>query len=118
MSIFKRRAKTLSTAWPEGDLKFRSRVGEQPWFFVPDTGTPGGSAVLVDPDGRRVSAWETQLSPPKATLPNGEPWVTRWGPRVGFRVPAPFSKVGVYKFVVTQDDAVAVYEINVRESNG
>jgi hypothetical protein len=114
MSLFKRKSKPAQ--WPAGDLKFRSKVGDQPWFFVPDTGTPGGSAVLVDPAGGRVAAWETQLSPPKPTKPNGEPWITRWGPRVGFKVPMPFREAGTYRFLVTQDDVTRVYEIEVREN--
>jgi hypothetical protein len=47
-------------------------------------------------------------------LPNGEPWVARWGKRVGFRVPVEFPQAGTYWFVVTQDDVETVYEIEVR----
>jgi hypothetical protein len=116
VSLFKRNRPEPPPAFPhpEGTLEFKSKVGDRPWFFVPDTGTPGGSAVLVDPVGKQTPATETQLSPPKDTLPNGEPWVARWGKRVGFRVPVEFPQAGTYWFVVTQDDVETVYEIEVR----
>jgi hypothetical protein len=109
-----RRKPAAAPVFPAGDLKFYSNVGAQPWFFVPDTGTPGGSAVLIDPSGAQVAAVETQLSPPKPTKPDGSPWVTRWGPRVGFKVPVAFDTTGTWFFVVTQDDVVSTYEIVVR----
>jgi hypothetical protein len=89
------------------NLKFLSDVGAQPWFFVPDTGTPGGSAVLVAPDGSRVDAVESQLAPGGT-----------WGPRVGFLVPYVFEVAGEYRFEITQDDVVTVYEITVRPEEG
>lgn len=84
-------------------LNFRNEVGHQPWFFVPDTGTPGASAVLTEPDGFSAEATETQLSP-----------TGRWGPRVGFKVPTPFEVVGEHTLTVTQDGEVThIYVIDV-----
>lgn len=96
------------------DLEFRSHVGHQPWFFVPDTGTQGGTAVLIDPDGGETEVTETQLSPrPDA---DGTQRETMWGPRVGFQVPYPFDTEGDYQLIVTQDDVVTTYEIHVLEA--
>jgi len=86
-------------------LRFTSHVGHKPWFFVPDTGTPGGSAVLVAPDGSEVEAIETQTT-------TGEH--SSFGPRVGFRVPYNFDVEGDYVFRITQDDEVTEYEIEVQ----
>lgn len=80
-------------------LEFYSFVGHQPWFFVPDTGKPGGSAVVEGPSGAITACTETQ--------------VTQAGDRVGFLVPAPFDTEGDYTMTVTQDDVVTVYLIHV-----
>jgi hypothetical protein len=88
------------------NLKFRSFVGDQPWFFVPDTGTPGGTAVVSGGPEGAVEAVQTQTT-------TGEN--SSFGPRVGFQVPFPFAAVGSYQFVVTQDDVVTTYEIEVVE---
>lgn len=81
------------------NLRFRSNVGDQPWFFVPDTGAAGGSAVLTTPDG--------------GDSPCDEMQVTQKGDRVGFKVPSPFSVEGEHRLTVTQDDVVTTYEIEV-----
>ena len=80
-------------------LEFKSYVGDQPWFFVPDTGTEGGVAVVAYPDGAVVPCTETQ--------------VTAKGDRVGFLVPEPFAAEGDYTMTVTQDDVVTTYLIHV-----
>lgn len=85
------------------ELEFKSYCGHQPWFFTPDTGMPGGSAVLIAPDGTQSPVTEMQLSPP----------------RKGFKVPEIFMDPGIYVLTITQTNAkgelvVDTYTINVR----
>lgn len=86
-------------------LKFRSYLGHQPWFFVPDTGAPGGTATLSGPNGVKECT-ETQTT-------TGEH--SSFGPRVGFQVPAPFTDEGTYLLSIVQDSETTVYEIDVVE---
>lgn len=91
------------------DNTFRSRVGQQPTFMVPDTGSPGGTAVLVAPD-------ETETPATKSVVSHREPDGSSksvHGPRVGFEVPYAFPVEGEYRFVITQDDVVTEYFIEV-----
>jgi hypothetical protein len=98
-------------------LEFISYCGHQPWFFVPDTGTPGGSAVLRAPDGTESVCVNTQLDPKVWSWPAlGDSFTA---PRMGFEVPGIFVDPGVYTLIVTQDDAdgnpvVDEYTIDVR----
>lgn len=93
---------------------FHSKVGQRPTFFVPDTGTPGGRAVLVGPDGEETRVTEDAvLSPPSDTKPDGSPWEATFGKRVGFRVPFEFTDTGDYQLVIAQDDVVTSYIIHV-----
>lgn len=98
-------------------LEFRSLCGHQPWFFVPDTGTPGGSAVLHHPNGSIAECVATQLDPKVWPWPAlGEDF---HAPRMGFETPGIFVDPGTYTLVVTQDDAdgnpvVDTYTIEVR----
>jgi hypothetical protein len=86
--------------------EFSSFVGAQPWFFVPDTGEEGGTAVVSGPDGRGVKVTETQIT-------TGEN--SSFGPRVGFRVPEPFAEVGDYVAIVTQGEQIITYLFHVDE---
>lgn len=84
-------------------LEFISYCGHQPWFFVPDTGTPGGSAVLRAPDGSESACVSTQLDPKARAWPAlGDNFTA---PRMGFEVPGIFVDHGVYTLTVTQEDA-------------
>lgn len=84
-------------------LEFTSYCGHQPWFFVPDTGTPGGTAVLRSPNGSESVCVNTQLDPKVWSWPAlGDGFAA---PRMGFEVPGIFVDPGVYTLVVTQDDA-------------
>jgi len=84
-------------------LEFKSYVGHQPWFFVPDTGAAGGHAVVAGPSGAIAPCTESQ--------------VTAKGDRVGFLVPEPFAAEGDYTMTVTQDDVVTTYLIHVVEED-
>lgn len=102
----------------DNDNRFTSYVGHQPWFFVPDVGAPGGTAVLTTPRGREIAATETQTTVPQVTeAKTGETRAPRLGPRVGFLVPEPFGYEGEYTFTISQDgyDDV-VYVIEVKEA--
>lgn len=98
-------------------LSFKSLVGHQPWFFVPDTGAPGGSAVLYAPDGSEAPCVSTQLDPREWSWPAlGENFTA---PRMGFETPGVFIHPGTYTLVVTQDDNAGAqvtdtYTIEVR----
>lgn len=106
----------MTTATKGSTLEFKSYCGHQPWFFVPDTGTPGGSATLTAPDGSTSVSTNTQTSEREWAWPHlGENYVA---PRVGFEVPGVFIDPGEYTLTVTQDDAkgkpvVTTYTINV-----
>jgi hypothetical protein len=85
------------------ELEFKSYCGQQPWFFVPDTGTPGGTATLTAPDGTESTVTNTQLSPTPWAWPSlGDKFTA---PRMGFEVPGVFIDPGEYVLTVTQDDA-------------
>lgn len=84
-------------------LAFRSLVGHRPWFFVPDTGTPGGTAVLTAPDGTTSVCVNTQIDPKVWPWPAlGD---TFTAPRLGFEVPGVLDRPGDYTLTVTQDTA-------------
>lgn len=98
-------------------LEFSSYIGDQPWFFVPDTGTPGGSAVLSGPDGQ-AACTETQVTLNDREWPDGT-----IAPGVGFLVPEPFKSEGTHVLTVTQDTSagdpvVTTYLINVKKKKG
>jgi predicted P-loop ATPase len=89
-------------------LEFTSHVGDQPWFFVADTGTEGGTATV---DG--VPCVETQITLSERTWPDG---TVAHG--VGFKVPAPFTAPGDVRFQVKQDKTKTEYLIHVIEREG
>jgi len=93
-----------------GDGRFCVEGGgiQQPvWFFVPDTGTPGGSAVLTGPTGEH-NCVETQITADVRTWPDGLE-----APGLGFLVPAVFTVDGAYVLDVAQDDRTDRYGITV-----
>lgn len=101
------------------ELEFKSYCGQQPWFFVPDTGTPGGTAVLTAPDGTTSVVTNTQVSEKEWAWPSLGEGVT--APRVGFEVPGVFIDPGTYVLTITQDaksakgkPVVTTYTIDVR----
>jgi hypothetical protein len=86
-------------------LEFSSLVGHQPWFFVPDTGTPGGTGVLTAPDGTTATCVNTQLDSKVWPWPSlGDSFTA---PRLGFECPGVFHTPGVYTLTVTQDTDTA-----------
>lgn len=98
------------------DNTFRSKVGHRPIFFVPDTGAPGGSASLVAPDGSAVEVLDEPVLSLR-TNPDGTPHISRFGPRVGFRVPYVFEIEGEYSFVITQDGQATTYTVVVEAAD-
>ena len=93
-------------------LRFTSNVGHQPTFFVPDTGSAGGTAVLTTPKGKQMEV----SSPPvlAGRLADGEPNPeSTLGPRVGFTVPERFAYEGEYTLTIDQDGEVTTYIIDV-----
>ncbi len=88
------------------NLKFISYLGDQPWFFVPDTGAPGGTGVLITPKGREVPIKRTQ---------NAGSDESTFGRRFGVQVPEVFTYEGEYLLRIDQDGTVTEYEITVTE---
>ncbi len=93
------------------ELEFKSYCGHQPWFFVPDTGAPGGTATLTAPDGTTSVATNTQVSEKEWAWPSLGDGVT--APRLGFEVPGMFIDPGEYKLTVTQNGDTHEYTIDV-----
>lgn len=89
-----------------------NRVGEQPTYFVPDTGSRGATGTLVAPDGRTFAFDESNvvLSPPPDK--DGTQRETTFGPRVGFKLPV-LDKVGIWTLAMDQDGESATYLIRV-----
>jgi hypothetical protein len=95
-------------------LEFRSLVGHQPTFFVPDTGTPGGHGVLTCPDGSDHTVVKVQTDPKEFDWPA----IGITASRMGFECPVVFIDPGVHILTVTQDTVdggtvVDVYLIDV-----
>jgi hypothetical protein len=90
-----------------------NHLGDSPCYFVPDTGSRGAEGTLTCPDGTVIELADPLLSPPSDTKPDGTPWETTLGPRVGFLL-APFDQEGDYILRMHQEgDEDTVYVIRV-----
>ena len=94
-------------------LEFKSFVGHQPWFFVSDTGTPGGSATLTGPDGTVEVCVNTQVSTKPRDWYDEDGTLRTTAHAVGFEVPGIFLTEGAHVLTVVQDDVVTEYAIDV-----
>jgi hypothetical protein len=103
----------MRPAMPETQ-KFLSNVGDEPWFFVPDTGKDP-KATLKGPNLPSTKLSATQRTPGHEARDDGKGAKTpKLGPRFGVQVPR-LEQEGVYTLTFDRDGAKTVYEITVVE---